>query len=76
MVDDKVKDQYYVRTAIETLERVAEQTKGKSRAQVIKAWKQAYPFGTDRKGRKYKVWNREYNHAIKMLDQGLISFDQ
>ena len=41
MVDDKVKDQYYVRTAIETLERVAEQTKGKSREQVIKAWKQA-----------------------------------
>lgn len=70
------KDDYYERMAHETLERVVQQNKDKPRAEIIKAWKQSYPFGTDRKGRKYKIWNREYNNAIRCLDQGLIKFDQ
>lgn len=75
MKEDNTKDPYYERTCYETLERVAEQCKGKPREQIIKAWKQAYPFGTDRKGRKYKIWNKLWNHAIEMLDQGKIQFE-
>lgn len=75
MASEKDKDPYYERICYETLERVAEQNKDKSHKQIIKAWKQSYPFGTDRTGRKYKIWNKLWNHAKKCLVAGLIKFD-
>ncbi|HEY9678703.1 MAG TPA: hypothetical protein V6C76_11880 [Drouetiella sp.] len=72
---EQEKDQYYERTCNETLGRVAEETKGKPHAETIKAWKQAYPFGTDRKGRKYKIWNRLFNEWRECLRNDQIIYD-
>ena len=67
-------DDYYERKSYEVLEAVAQECKDKPRAYLVKAWKQAYPFG-DRKGRKYKIWNKLFNHARRCFDAGLISYD-
>lgn len=68
------RDTYYVEQSYKALEQALEQSKGKDRLTVVRAMKAAYPFG-ERKGRPYKVWNRLFNHARQMYDEGKVVYD-
>jgi hypothetical protein len=66
-------DKYFEDECYKAVQSVLQECKDKDRPFTIKALKAAYPFG-ERKGRKYKIWNRIYNHAIKCRDAGAVKY--
>lgn len=66
-------DELHEAQSYKALEQVLEQMKGKPFAQIKKAMKDSYPFG-ERKGRKYKIWNRIYNHTLRCVEKNLIEY--
>jgi hypothetical protein len=52
------KDTYYEEQAISAIQNVIDTSEGKSLAEIRFLMRRSYPFGSLRRGRPYKIWNK------------------